>query len=114
MEDTEGAGQLVENPATTPREDFCDPSQFTKAVSEFDKLYVSFVSEHCNACAKFKEEVNSVEVPHPVLEISADRCPRLADHFQVRVVPTVMLLQNGNVISTYEGTSAIEKMKQGM
>lgn len=116
MEDAEPVGEpsVAPPPPEAPEADICDPTAFMESVKDYDDLYVSLLGDNCNACGDFKDELRKTEVPHPVLEISADQCPRLADHFGVRVVPTVVLLRKGQVVGTYEGLAALEKMKQGI
>jgi hypothetical protein len=114
MEDAELVGVPSDTPPPeAPEADICDPATFMEATKDYDNLYVSLLGDNCNACGDFKDELRKTEVPHPVIEISADQCPRLADHFGARVVPTVVLLQKGKVVGTYEGAGAIEKMRQG-
>jgi thioredoxin-like negative regulator of GroEL len=108
------ADQPFQEPGPEP--DLCDPKVFTEAVSKLDKVYVSIVGDNCHACDGFKTEVRKAEgeIPIPILEVSADQCPRVADHYGARVTPTVVRLERGKVVATYEGAGAIEKMKQGL
>lgn len=115
----EGTDELaVGTPSAPPPDaiepDPCDPAAFSEAIKDIDSLYLAITGDRCGACAAFKDDLRGAEVPHPVAEISAEQCPRLADHFGVKVVPTVVFLKKGQVVGTYEGREALEKMKQGI
>lgn len=120
MEQPEVAGEQIIAPPVIrepePEPDLCDPALFTDLTKDLDAAYVSILGDSCGACEAFKEDVRKAEaqIPHPIIEVSANQCPRLADHFGARVTPTVVLLKKGQVVGTYEGRDAIEKMKQGI
>ena len=91
----------------------CEPEELEAATKDIDDLYVAITGDTCNVCAHFRDEVEKGDFPIPVLDISAESCPRLADHYKVRVVPTVMRMKRGQVVQTYEGLDALEKMRRG-
>lgn len=91
----------------------CDPTALQAAAKDIDDLYVAVTGDSCNVCAAFRQEVEANEFPYPILDVSAEACPLIADHYNVRVVPTVMKLKRGQVVQTHEGYDALEKMKRG-
>lgn len=94
----------------------CELDTFNEVTKQIKKLYVAIVTDDCIGCESFKTKIKQANVPYPIVEIPGDICFEIADNFQVRMVPSVILLENGRVKNKHVGSAdqIIEKMERGL
>lgn len=106
------ANDPMEDQAECP----CSVEEFIEAASQFPELYISVVSEACGPCGDLKARIREADIPHPIVEVPADLCLEIADHYEVRITPTIIHLQSGKVLTKHSGVPAreiVERMKRG-
>lgn len=93
--------------------EYCDVAAFKEAAKQFDKLGVILASDTCDPCKVLKQRISEVDIPVPLVNIPLDACPNLVDYFQVRVLPTIVIMNKGQEIGRLEGAGEdiIEKLK---
>lgn len=74
---------------------------FNSLINQDKPLLVDFFATWCGPCQAvgpiLKEVANQVGEKVKIVKIDIDKNPALANQFQVRAVPTMMLFQNGQV-----------------
>jgi len=80
--------------------------QFNKVVENSPNLVIDFHAEWCGPCKMLGPVLSKViEANEKVdlLKIDVDEFDELAAHFQVRAMPTVVMVRNGEVVDHFMG-----------
>lgn len=94
-----------------------DSQNFNTAVS--DKIsIIDFWAEWCGPCRSFGpilEEIAS-ELPDDVVvgKVDVDKNPDLAAKFQIRSIPAIFILKNGQIVKSFIGVQPKEKILQAV
>ena len=94
-----------------------DSQNFNTAVS--DKIsIIDFWAEWCGPCRSFGpilEEIAS-ELPDDVAvgKVDVDKNPDLAAKFQIRSIPAIFILKNGQIVKSFIGVQPKEKILQAV
>lgn len=78
---------------------------FTEAVSE-GVVLVDFHAEWCNPCKMLGfvlEEVSKTDPPFEIVKVNIEDNVELADQFDVRSIPTLVVLKDGQKVDQYDG-----------
>ena len=90
---------------------------FSKEVISSDKtVLVDFYATWCGPCKALAPVLEKIAENHPddvkVFKVNVDEEEKLAMHFGITVVPTVIIFKNGKAVSSFSGyknESGIEK-----
>lgn len=72
-------------------------------IPETGKVAVKFSAEWCVNCKPLKTILESNPLSIPLIEIDIDEHPELAQQYNVRGVPTMVLVQDGKEVSRKVG-----------
>jgi len=79
---------------------------FDQIVGEHKYVLVDFWSENCAPCHTFKKVIQQVAPDYPEFvfaEINVNEEQKLAEEFEIRAVPAVMILRNRAIIYADSG-----------
>jgi thioredoxin 1 len=80
-------------------------SEFEEALSSYDVVLVDFHAEWCGPCKMLEPTVESLagSTDAAVVKVDIDQNQQLAQQFQVRGVPTLMLFSDGEAVEQLVG-----------
>jgi len=88
---------------------------FNKEVSEHQgKILVDFYAPWCGPCkmiAPVLEQIAEENDAMKVIKINADNSQELMTEFGIRSIPTLMLMNDGDVIATQVGAASVSQIK---
>ncbi len=93
-------------------------TQFESDVRNSDKLViVDFWAPWCGPCRilgpNFEEASNMEELSDVAFaKINVDEVKEIAAEFQIRTIPTLILMKNGNAIQTHTGMMSKDQLKE--
>lgn len=73
------------------------------------KVILDFYAEWCSPCKTLTPRLQRVAGNHPeitVIKVDIDQYPSISDRYQVRSVPTLVFLQDGNIKGRVTGTQS--------
>ncbi len=83
------------------------------SIEEFDALIrgkvvlVDFFATWCPHCTRQSAVIEKVDIKHQdeftILKVDVDKFPDLAQNFNVEAMPTLIKLDNGNIVNTHVG-----------
>lgn len=80
--------------------------EFQKIVSEPGPHLIVFAAKWCGFCSRFLEQARSLESPQKLSLIDADEPDEsLWDEFSIKIVPTLMVFNKGQIIFRRDGKS---------
>ena len=75
------------------------------------KKLVIFSAHWCNPCQQLKKTLQNVDLGIPVETVDIDTDPTATSEFDVRGVPTVLLMHENQVIKRKSGYMNAEQLK---
>lgn len=78
-----------------------------------DRVLVDFFATWCGPCKRLGPILDelSEEVDFKVIKVDVDQFPGLAGNYQVRSIPTLVVIENGNILATELGLKTKEELK---
>lgn len=98
-------------------EEYCDVAIFHEAASQYDKLAVILGSKSCDPCSVLHQLISEADISIPMVDVPTDNCPNMLEHFEVKVLPTIVIMRKGKEVERLEGAGGdigdiIEKLKK--
>jgi thioredoxin 1 len=75
------------------------------------KQVLYFSASWCNPCKAFRPLVESMQNEIPITFIDVDASPQTSDQYNIRSVPTIVVVQNGMEIGRAVGTKTKEEIR---
>ncbi len=108
------SGESDEASAESPSEpiDVTSTDQFREVTSEFDVVLVDFYADWCGPCKQMEPMVKRVarETDAAVAKVNIDDNRGLAQQYQVRGVPTVMVFTGGEPAEQAVGLQTADQL----
>lgn len=86
---------------------------FDEMISEGVSI-IDFYSTHCGPCRALLPTLLEVEASMPftnLIKINTDHCPKLAERFMIRSLPTIYLCKDGKM-NEYHGELELEVLQE--
>jgi len=91
-------------------------ADFKQEVEQFDgKVLVDFYAEWCGPCkmiAPVVEQISQENENLKVVKVDADNAQELMTKFGIRGIPTLLLIENGEVIATKVGAASVSQVRE--
>lgn len=78
------------------------------------KTTVMFYGDHCSHCKQTDPEYTRAALTSNgrLIKINASKFPKLLQHFHISGVPTIVQIQNGNIVKTFEGPRTAQRFEE--
>lgn len=76
------------------------------------KVAVKFSAEWCQPCKQLGKILEQNPLPIPLVEIDIDEHPELAQQYNVRGVPTMVLIENGAEVLRKVGAQTASQLQE--
>ena len=76
------------------------------------KVLLKFSASWCGPCKMLSKVIEGVELNLPVIEIDIDEQFELSNMYQIRNVPTLVLLDNGEEVKRKSGVMQAAQLKE--
>lgn len=79
---------------------------FDEMIDQHELLVIDFCADWCQPCKSFEKIMLNIETDFPDVlfgRVNVEKEKKLADDFQVRSVPYVMIIRNRNALYAGEG-----------
>ena len=78
------------------------------------KITAMFYGDHCSHCKQTDPEYTKAALMSNgrLIKINASKFPKLLQHFHISGVPTIVQIQNGNIIKTFEGPRTAQRFEE--
>lgn len=85
-----------------------DNSNFDLIVNSSKPSLVDFYAEWCGPCKTIAPVIETIKTEYEgratVLKIDVDKHPELANLYNIRSIPTLMIFKEGKVVETLKGS----------
>lgn len=84
-----------------------DINRFDKAINEHDLCMVKIGTTWCGPCKTVQKNIEDIEKLHSdvyFIDVNAEEADEIVDKYDVRSVPVVLVIKNGEVVSRTTGT----------
>jgi len=91
------------------------PSNFDSIVTSSDLVVIDFTADWCEPCQSFSpifEELGKETTDAVFAQINVGEQPELASEFNVRSVPTIMILRYNVAVFMQSGTLTVGELKR--
>lgn len=82
-------------------------SEFTQLMEQQKPVLVDFYADWCGPCQSLLPIINNLAEEHKedfeIVKVNVDQNPELAQKFQVRSIPALFFLKNGEVVDRLQG-----------
>ena len=89
--------------------------EFEQEVNQFKgKVLVDFFAPWCQPCKMIAPVVEQIAGEQPalkVVKVDADNAQQLMAKFGIRGIPTLLLIENGEVINTQVGAASVSQVR---
>ena len=75
------------------------------------KQVLYFSSTWCNPCKAYRPLLESMQNEMPITFIDVDSSPQTSDQYNIRSVPTIVVIQNGMEIGRAVGARTKEEIR---
>jgi thioredoxin-like negative regulator of GroEL len=75
------------------------------------KQVLYFSAAWCNPCKAYRPLVESMQNEMPITFIDVDASPQTSDQYNIRSVPTIVVIQNGMEIGRAVGARTKEEIR---
>jgi thioredoxin-like negative regulator of GroEL len=75
-------------------------------------LVVFSAEDWCSNCKVLKKTMQGIEFNIPVSVVDVDKDPSAAREFAIRGVPTLLLMQDNQVIKRHTGTMSVNQLQE--
>ena len=75
------------------------------------KQILYFSSTWCNPCKAYRPLLESMQNEMPITFIDVDSSPQTSDQYNIRSVPTIVVIQNGMEIGRAVGARTKEEIR---
>lgn len=72
---------------------------------------IRFTAEWCQPCKSLAKMLTEIQSPVPVEVVDVDDNPGLAEKYQIRSVPTMLMISSGNEVDRLVGSQSKEKIQ---
>lgn len=76
------------------------------------KVAVKFGASWCSPCSQLGKLLEQNPLTIPLVEIDIDEHPQLAQQYNVRGVPTMVLVENGTEIARKVGAQTVAQLQE--
>jgi len=91
-------------------------AEFEQEVEQFKgKVLVDFYAQWCGPCkmiAPVVEQISQENEDLKVVKVDADNAQELMTKFGIRGIPTLLLINNGDVIATKVGAASMSQVRE--
>jgi len=91
-------------------------AEFEQEVEQFKgKVLVDFYAQWCGPCkmiAPVVEQISQENEDLKVVKVDADNAQELMTKFGIRGIPTLLLINNGEVIATKVGAASVSQVRE--
>ena len=82
-------------------------SEFTQLIEQPKPVLVDFYADWCGPCQSLLPIINNLAEEHKedfeIVKVNVDQNPELAQKFEVRSIPALFFLKNGEVVDRLQG-----------
>lgn len=85
-------------------------TEFNEKIASGERFVADFFAAWCGPCRAFApvfsqagDAAKKQNLPVSFVKIDVDNCPRVAEQYGVRGVPTIILFDKGQVVDTHIG-----------
>ncbi|TVR44057.1 MAG: thioredoxin [Planctomycetota bacterium] len=101
----------------TPKMDASQPtpSALSEHLQATGFTLVSMGAEWCGACRRLDPEITALSAARPevrVIKIDIDADPAIAQHYQVRMIPAMLLFRDGELVDHHVGVRSVAGLKR--